>query len=56
MADDDPSPEGFGPQDEEARTVLKILRARFSDFRSPMDSIEVQDSDLSRDCGTGITA
>jgi hypothetical protein len=25
----DPSPEGFGPQGEESRTVLKILRARF---------------------------
>ena len=28
-AGDDPSPEGFGPQGEESRTLLKILRARF---------------------------
>ena len=27
--DDDPSPEGFGPQGEESRTALKTLRARF---------------------------
>jgi len=29
LADDDPSPEGFGPQDEESRTALKTLGARF---------------------------
>jgi hypothetical protein len=40
VADDDPSPEGFGPQGEESRTALKTLRARF----------------LSRDCGIGMTA
>jgi hypothetical protein len=29
VADDDPSPEGFGPQGEESRIALKRLRARF---------------------------
>jgi len=29
LANDDPSPEGFGPQGEESRTALKTLRARF---------------------------
>jgi len=43
--------------DEESRTVLQTLRARFSDFRSDSDrTIGVQDSDLSRDCGIGMTA
>jgi len=37
---------GGASGDEESRTALKILRARFSDFRSPMDSIGVQNSDL----------
>ena len=32
--------------DEEPRRALSIFRARFSDFRSPMDSIGVQNSDL----------
>ena len=58
--------EGFGPayrsvragrpRGEESCNALKVLRARFSDFRSPMDSIGVQDSDLSRDCEIGMTA
>ena len=43
--------------DEESRTALKTLEARFSDFRSDSDrTIGVQDSDLSRDCGIVMTA
>jgi len=42
--------------DEESRTVSKTPRARFSDFRSDSDlTIGVQNSDLSRDCGIGMT-
>ena len=51
------SPPFLVADDEESRTALNIRIARFSDFRSDSDrTIGVQDSDLSRDCGTGMTA